>query len=164
MSKAIEQSVADRPLQWLLIAGVVGTAGYLAFRKLVPSKDERIKESAETDVSESNPFSYTKFLSQKIPAGTPLLKVATAQASAKQVYDSLNTYFDDDEDIVIGVFSSLSSKVKVAQMCQQFYNLYKKDILQYLKSGNKTFDFGTGGLSTEDYNRILTIVNNKPKF
>jgi len=164
MSKAIEQSVADRPLQWLLIAGVVGAAGYFALKKLVPSREERITEEAETSVSENNPFSYTKFLSQTIPAGTPLIRVADAQAAARQVYDSLNTYFDDDEDICIGVFSSLSSKVKIAQMCQQFYNLYKKDILEYLKTGNKVFDFGTGGLSTEDYNRILTIVNNKPKF
>jgi hypothetical protein len=164
MSKAIEQSIADRPLQWLLVAGVVGTAAYFGLRKLAPNRERRITEEAETDVSKENPFSYAEFLSQKIPAGTPLLKVATAQSSAKQVYESLNTYFDDSEDICIGVFSSLSSKTKVAQMCQQFYYIYKKDILEYLKTGNKTFDFGTGGLSKEDYQRVLTIVNNKPKF
>lgn len=164
MSKAIEQSIADRPLQWLLVAGVVGTAAYLGFKAIKPSKEKRIIEGAETEVSEDNPWSFTQFLSQQIPGGTPLLKVATAQASARQVYDSLNTYFDDNEDIAIGVFSSLGSKVKVAQVCQQFYNMYKKDILEYLKTGNKTFDFGSGGLSTEDYNRILTIVSNKPKF
>jgi hypothetical protein len=164
MSKAIEQSIADRPLQWLLVAGVVGTAAYFGLKKIAPNKEKRIIEGAETEVSEDNPWSFTQFLSQKIPGGTPLLRVATAQASAKQVYNSLNTYFDDNEDIAIGVFSSLSSKVKVAQVCQQFYNIYKKDILEYLKTGNKTFDFGTGGLSTEDYNRILTIVSNKTKF
>jgi len=164
MSKAIEQSIADRPLQWLLVAGVVGTAAYFAFKKIKPNRTERIREGAETEVSKDNPWSFTEFLSQTIPPGTPLLRVATAQASAKQIYDSLNTYFDDNEDVCIGVFSSLSSKTKVAQVCQQFYNMYKKDILEYLKTGNKTFDFGTGGLSTEDYNRILTIVNNKDKF
>jgi hypothetical protein len=42
--------------------------------------------------------------------------------------------------------------------------IYKRDILQYLKVGNKSFDFGTGGLSDEDYQRVLTIVKNKPKF
>ena len=70
----------------------------------------------------------------------------------------------DDADIVIGIFSSLGSKVKVAQVAEKFFVIYGKDILQYLKKGNKTFDFGSGGLSDEDYNRILTIVNNKPKF
>ena len=63
-----------------------------------------------------------------------------------------------------GVFSSLGSKIKVAQVCEKFYIIYKRDILQYLKSGNKSFDFGTGGLSDEDYQRVLTIVKNKPKF
>lgn len=164
MSKAIEKSIAERPLQWLLVTGVLGTGLYFLVKSIRPDKGERILEDAETSVSENNPFSYTKFLSQTIPAGTPLLKVETARAAAKQVYDALNTYFNDNEDIVIGVFNSLSSKVKVAQMCQQFYNMYKKDILEYLKTGNKTFDFGTGGLSTEDYQRILTIVSKKDKF
>lgn len=164
MAKAIEQSIADRPLQWLLVTGVLGTAAYFAFRNLIPEKGERILEDAETDVSKNNPFSYTEFLSQTIPAGTSLLKVENARATAKQVYESLNTYFNDNEDIAIGVFSSLSSKVKVAQVCKEFYNMYKKDILEYLKTGAKTFDFGTGGLSKEDYQRILTIVSKKPKF
>lgn len=164
MSKAIEKSIAERPLQWLLVTGVLGTGLYFLVKSIRPDKGERILEDAETSVSENNPFSYTKFLSQTIPAGTPLLRVETARAAAKQVYDALNTYFNDNEDIVIGVFNSLSSKVKVAQMCQQFYNMYNKDILEYLKTGNKTFDFGTGGLSTEDYQRILTIVSKKDKF
>jgi hypothetical protein len=164
MAKAIEKSIAERPLQWLLVTGVLGTGLYFLVKSIRPDKGERILEDAETDVSEDNPFSYTKFLSQTIPPGTPLIKVETARAAAKQVYDSLNTYFDDNEDIAIGVFNSLSSKVKVAQMCQQFFNMYKKDILEYLKTGSKTFDFGTGGLSTEDYQRILTIVSKKDKF
>lgn len=164
MAKTITQSISEKPLQWLLVAGVVGTGAYFAFRKLIPKKEERILEDAETAVSENNPFSYTKFLSQTIPPGTPLLRVETARAAAKQIYDALNTFFNDDEDIVIGVFNSLSSKVKVAQVAQQFFNMYKKDILEYLKTGAKTFDFGTGGLSKEDYQRILTIVSKKDKF
>lgn len=164
MSKAIEQSIADRPLQWLLIAGVVGGAGYLAYKSIKPSKTKKIIEGSETEVSEDNPFSYNKFLSQKVPANTQLLTFNSAAQSAKQIYDSLNTYFSDSPDITIGVFNSLSSKLKVAQVCEKFYVIYKRDILEYLKNGNKTFDFGTGGLSNSDYQRILTIVNNKSKF
>lgn len=164
MSKAIEQSIADRPLQWLLIAGVVGGAGYLAYKQIKPSLKKRIVEGAELDVSEDNPFSYAKFLSQKVPIGTQLLTFNNAAQSAKQIFDSLNSYFNDSEDICIGVFNSLGSKIKVAQVCEKFYVIYKRDILQYLKTGNKSFDFGTGGLSNEDYQRVLTIVSNKPKF
>lgn len=164
MAKAIEKSIAERPLQWLLVTGVLGTGLYFLVKSIRPDKGERILEDAETAVSENNPFSYTKFLSQTIPPGTPLLRVETARAAAKQIYDALNTFFNDDEDIVIGVFNSLSSKVKVAQVAQQFFNMYKKDILEYMKTGAKTFDFGTGGLSKEDYQRILTIVSKKDKF
>jgi hypothetical protein len=164
MAKAIEKSIAEKPLQWLLVTGVLGTGLYFLVKSIRPDKGERILEDAETDVSKDNPFSYTQFLSQTIPAGTPLLKVETARAAAKQIYDSLNTFFNDDEDITIGVFSSLSSKVKVAQVCKEFFDMYKKDILEFLKTGAKTFDFGTGGLSKEDYQRILTIVSKKPKF
>jgi hypothetical protein len=164
MAKPIEKSIAERPLQWLLVTGVLGTGLYFLAKSLRPNREKRILEDAETDVSKDNPFSYTEFLSQTIPAGTSLLKVETARGAAKQIYDSLNTYFDDNEDICIGVFSSLSSKVKVAQVCKEFFNMYKKDILEYLKTGSKTFDFGTGGLSKEDYQRILTIVSKKPKF
>lgn len=164
MARAITQSIADRPLQWLLIAGVVGGAGYLAYKQIKPSKIKKLIEGSETDVSEDNPFSYSKFLGQKVPVGTQLLTFNNSAQSAKQIYDSLNSYFSDSEDICIGVFNSLGSKIKVAQVAEKFFIIYKKDILQYLKNGNKTFDFGTGGLSNEDYQRVLTIVNNKPKF
>ena len=93
-----------------------------------------------------------------------MLKFNTAATYAKRIYDSLNTYFFDDEDILIGVFSSLGSKLKVAQVAEKFFVIYGKDILEYIKNGNKTFDFGTGGISNEDYKRILQIVDNKPKF
>jgi hypothetical protein len=164
MSKAIEQSVADKPLQWLLIAGVVGTGAYFAIKAINPSRIKKIIEGAETEVSKDNPFSYAEFIKQTIPANTNMLTFNTAAQYAKKVYDALNTYAFDDADIVIGVFSSLSSKLKVAQVAEKFFVIYKKDILEYLKNGNKTFDFGTGGISSEDYKRILTIVDNKPKF
>jgi len=164
MSKAITQSVADKPLQWLLVAGVVGTGAYFLVKKIAPSKIKKIVEGAETEVSKENPFSYAEFMKQTIPANTNMLTFNAAAQYAKKVYDALNTYFFDDADIVIGIFSSLGSKLKIAQVAEKFFVIYGKDILQYLKKGNKTFDWGTGGLSDEDYNRILTIVNNKPKF
>ena len=143
MSKAIEQSIADKPLQWLFVTAVVGTGAYFAFK---PNKTGKIVEGAETDVSVNNPFSYSAFLKQNVPANTQMLKFNDAAQYAKKVYDALNTYFFDSPDIVIGIFSSLSSKLKVSQVAEKFFLIYGKDILQYLKNGNKAFDFGTGGL------------------
>jgi len=164
MSKAIEKSVAEKPLQWLLVAGVVGTGAYFAFKAIKPNRLKKLVEGAETEVSTDNPFSYSAFLKQTIPANTQMLTFNSSAQYAKKIYDALNTYFFDDADIVIGIFSSLGSRLKVAQVAEKFFVIYGKDLLQYLKNGNKTFDLGTGGLSETDYNRILTIVDNKPKF
>jgi len=54
--------------------------------------------------------------------------------------------------------------LQVAQVAQSFYTYYKKDILDYLKNGNKTIDFGTGGLSNAAYQRVIDNVTRKPKF
>jgi hypothetical protein len=164
MAKAITQSVADKPLQWLAVVGVLGIGAYFLVKKVIPNKEEKIVENAETDVSENNPFSYTKFLSQTIPVNTQMLKFNAAAQYAKEVYSSLNVWFIDQPDITIGVFNSLGSKLKVAQVAEKFFVIYGKDILSYLKNGDKQLDFGTGGLSNTDYQRILTIVDNKPKF
>lgn len=164
MAAVFQKSIAEKPLQWLAVVGVLGVGTYLLIKKVAPSKITKIIEGAETEVSEDNPFSYSSFMKQKIPVNTQMLRQNDAAIYATRIFDALNTYFFDDADIVIGVFSSLGSKLKVAQVAEQFYVKYSRDILQYLKNGNKTFDFGTGGISDTDYKRILQIVDNKPKF
>ena len=161
---SITESIAQRPIQWLLVAGAVVYFGSKALGKLVKTGEERRTETAETSTSTDNPFSFKSFLAQKIPTGTKLLTASGAYQNAKQVHDALNVYFSEDEDIAIGVFTALPSKTQVAQVAQAFYNYYKKDILYYLKNGNKTIDFGTGGLSESEYARVIDNVSRKPKF
>jgi hypothetical protein len=162
--KSLTESVAQKPFQWLIVGGVIIYFGSKAIGKLIKTGEERQQEFAETTTSVDNAWSAKAFLGQKIPAGTNLLTAAKAYTEAKKVYDALNTYFVDDADIVIGVFAALPSKVQVAQVVQSFEVYYKRNILEYLKDGKKTFDFGTGGLSTDAYNRILENVKRKPKF
>ena len=164
MASEVTKSVANKPLEWLAVVGILGVGGYFLVKKVFKSKGERLAEESETTVSKDNPFSYDKFLSQSIPDNTSLLTWSQANAFAKTIYDSLNTYFSDSEGICVGAFRSIPSKVKVAQVARNFYGLYKRDILEYIKNGNKTFDFGTGGLSDDSYNQVLTIVDKKPKF
>ncbi len=161
---SFSESIAQKPIQWLIVGGAIVYFGSKAIGKLVKTGEERQQEFAETTTSSDNPWSAKAFLGQKIPAGTKLLTAAKAYAEAKKVYDALNTYFVDDADIVIGVFAALPSKTQVAQVVQSFENYYKRNILEYLKDGKKTFDFGTGGLSQEAYNRIIENVKRKPKF
>ena len=161
---SIADSIAQKPLQWLVVTGAVVYFGGKFIKGIIPSGENLRKGEAETTTSADNPWSANAFLAQKIPVGTNLLKSAAAYTEAKKVYDALNTYFVDDADIVVGVFAALPSKVKVAQVVQSFENYYKRNILEYLKDGKKTFDFGTGGLSSEAYNRIIENVRRKPKF
>lgn len=161
---SLKESVAQKPFQWLIVGGIIVYFGSKAIGKLIKTGAERQQEQAETTTSTSNPWSFTAFLSQKnIPVGS-LMKAAAAYQQSKKIYDALNTYFFDDEDIVIGVFTALPNKVQVAQVAKSFSDYYKRDILDYLKNGKKTFDFWSGGISTEGYNRIIENVRRKPKF
>lgn len=161
---SIADSIAQKPLQWLVVTGAVVYFGSKAIGKIVKTADEREQERAETTTGVDNPWSFSAFLGQKIPKDTKMMFAANAFKEAKKIYDALNTYFVDDADIVIGVFTALPSKIQVAQVAKSFSDYYKRDILEYLKNGKKTFDFGSGGINTEQYNRIIENVKRKPKF
>ena len=161
---SIADSIAQKPLQWLVVTGAVVYFGGKFIKNIIPSGENLRKEAAETSTSSENPWSANAFMAQKIPVGTNLINSKGQAQKAKLIYDSLNTYFVDDADIVIGAFASLPSKVQVAQVVQYFETFYKRNMLEYLKNGKKTFDFGTGGISDEAYNRILENVKRKPKF
>jgi hypothetical protein len=161
---SIADSIAQKPLQWLVVGGAVIYFGSKAIGKIIKTGAERQQEQAETSTSVDNPWSFKAFLAQKIPVGTKLLNSAGAYQEATKIYKALGGVLLDDADIAIGVFTALPSKAQVAQVAQSFFNYYKRDILEFLKSGNKTFDFGTGGINNEQYNRIIENVKRKPKF
>jgi hypothetical protein len=161
---SIADSIAQKPLQWLVVTGAVVYFGGKFIKNIIPSGENLRKGEAETATTSDNPWSANTFMAQKIPANTNLLSSAGASQQAKKVYDALNTYFVDDADIVVGVFAALPSKVQVAQVVKSFEATYNRNILEYLKSGKKTFDFGTGGISDALYNRIIENVKRKPKF
>ncbi len=160
----IVESISQKPLQWLVVVGAVVYFGGKFIKNVIPTGENLRKGEAETTTSTDNPWSATTFLAQKIPVNTNLLTAAGALQQAKKIYDSLNTYFSDDADIAVGVFAALPSKVQIAQVVKSFEATYKRNILEYLKSGKKTFDFGTGGISDALYNRIIENVKRKPKF
>jgi hypothetical protein len=163
---SITESVAQRPIQWLVVGGVVAYVAYKLIDKAIVSGKERDIIDAETSSRADNPFQYSSFLQKNIPKkDTNILNSAAAYKAAKQIYDELNSFFVDNDDVVIGVFSSLSSKYKVAQMAQAFNQYFKRDILTYMKEGKKTFSFGvTGGISDDNYTKIITMVNKKPTY
>lgn len=155
----IKESVAAKPIQWLIVAGVVL---YFANKFLKNVGDGT--GGAET-ASNENPFAFNNFLEwNKVPAGTKILEYNDAVSKARAIYNALDVFVYENEDIVVGVFTSLPSKIQVAQVAKVFFDWYGKDILTYISQGNKTLSFGTGGLSEHNYNRILQNVSKKPKF
>lgn len=162
----ISESIAQKPIQWLIVVGAVVYFGSKFFGKVITTGSESRTSAAETSTSTSNPFSFKAFLGQKIPKETKLLSAAGSYKAAKQIYDALDVNWSEDEDIAVGVFTALPSKVQVAQVAQSFYNYYKTDILEFLKNGNKTFDFFgvTSGISDAKYQRVIDNVTRKPKF
>mgnify|MGYP003339974613 CR=1 FL=1 len=161
---SFSESVAQKPLQWLVVAGAVIYFGGKFIKNVIPSGENLRKGEAETTTSKENPWSANAFMAQPIPNLTKLLSSHGASIEAKKIYDALNTYFVDDADIVVGVFAALPSKVQVAQVVKYFEAYYKRNMLEFLKNGKKTFDFGTGGISDALYNRIIENVKRKPKF
>lgn len=165
-SKTIGQSIADKPIQWLIVAGVVGYFGYKILKGVIKTGDEKKSGGAEESTA-GNPWAFESFLEwDKVPKNTKRLTYEQATAKAQQVFDALNTYFYDSEDIAVGVFTQLPNQLQVAQVANAFYNVVSKgrDLLSYLKEGNKTFDFWTGGLSDANYQRVINNVARKPKY
>ena len=165
-NSTISQSVANKPIQWLIVAGVVGYFGYKILKDVIKTGDEKKSGSAEESTA-GNPWAFESFLEwDKVPKNTKRLTYEQATAKAQQVFDALNTYFYDSEDIAVGVFTQLPNQLQVAQVANAFYNVVSKgrDVLAYLKEGNKTFDFWTGGLSDANYQRVINNVARKPKY
>lgn len=148
---------------YAVVAVVLAGAAYGVSRVIKKAKEKSITKRAELETSSENPFSAKVFLS-KIPPNTTLITQANARAYAKIIYDALNVYFDEDEDKVMYVFAALPSQTIVAQVVESFESLYKRNLLEFLQNGKKTFDFGTGGLSDEAYQKILENVKRKPKY
>ena len=163
-SGSVGQSIADRPLQWLIVAGVVVYFGSKALKGLIKPAGEIRETTAET-ASEDNPFAFNNFLNwAKVPQGTRVLTYDEALKKAKDIYKALDVIAYENEDIVVGVFTSIPSKIQVAQVAKAFSDNFNKDILTYIKEGNKTLSFWTGGLSAANYQRVIDNVARKPKF
>ncbi|MEQ3656525.1 MAG: hypothetical protein ABNH00_11730 [Dokdonia sp.] len=68
------------------------------------------------------------------PKGIQVLDDASAKKLATIIKNAKGT-FNDDEDAVKGVFGKkLRDKTQVASLSKAFYQLYKKDMWQYLNS------------------------------
>ena len=166
-SRTVGESVADKPIQWLIVAGVVFYFGGKVIKKLFKSGDETRASSAETS-SEGNPWAFNNFLVwEKVPKNTKVLSYADALAKAEAVRKALDVIYIEDEDKVVAVFTALPSQIQVSQVAKAFSDNFGKDILTYIQQGAGTINIWTTfsrGLSTENYQRVINNVARKPKY
>ena len=105
----------------------------------------------------TNPFSPVYW---KTVSGASLLKKAYTDQLAKQIYDALG-YFSDDEAAVTSVFRLMKHKTNVSWLADVFQQNYRTDLFDFMKNG-KGF-LPQAGLSSIDLNEIITLVNKLPK-
>lgn len=111
----------------------------------------------------NDPFSGAAFLS-KVPTGALLLTSADAARFAKIIYNAFGL-FGDDEAAVIGVFRQLKTQSQVAALAKKFNEIYKTDLLEYMRNGKQGIQQTYwSGLSEAIINQIKDLVSKKPKY
>ena len=160
MAKLKDQFLKN-PLPFVLLAG----GGLYLLTRGIKAAGGLISKGLETKFetsAASNPFAFRTFLAS-IPKGTRVtyLTAASAAQIAKDIYSAFG-FFTDDETAVLNAFRKFKTQAQVAQVAQDFSNRYKTDLLQYLKQGYGPLP--QAGLSDEEYQTVLKIVNSLPKY
>jgi hypothetical protein len=146
----------------IVTVGAVGLGIYILYKPIkalfdtfgiTQSATEQKVQTIQTSGSKS-PFSPLYYKSFKRAV---LMPVAQANAKAKAIFDSI-TYFGNDYSKILAIFKTLNYKTQVSFLAQQFQSLYKKDLLDYLKSG-KSSRFIQNALSDNQVQTIIDLVN-----
>jgi hypothetical protein len=146
----------------IVTVGAVGLGIYILYKPIkalfdtfgiTQSATEQKVQTIQTSGSKS-PFSplYYKSFNRAV-----LMPVAQANAKAKAIFDSI-TYFGNDYSKILAIFKTLNYKTQVSFLAQQFQALYKKDLLEYLRSG-KSSRLVQNALSDNQVQTIIDLVN-----
>jgi hypothetical protein len=113
--------------------------------KFLLSKNPKFK----TQTKEQQLETTKNYLKLYIGDVNTYLNYAKDISKSKQVW-----YLPDTEEKVYGVFRLLKSQMQISYLVYRFYELYKIDLLEYLK----TF------MDTEQLAQVQTIIKNKPIY
>jgi hypothetical protein len=127
---------------------------------ITKSKEAKTIDEQENKTNKENPFSPVFY--KLSPSGSKLLTGKSADYFAKQIYDAMGV-FGDDEAKIYGVFRSMKTQSQVSFLAERFQVLYKTDLLDYLKRGYSNWNTASG-LNANELNQVITIVNKLPKY
>jgi hypothetical protein len=120
----------------------------------IKNNESKITVDNEVNNTESawSPLYWTK---QKTPK---LFKVAYTQFLCKQIYNSVG-YFKDDWSVAFGAIKTCKYKTQVSWLADNFYKLYKQDLLTWLPGGS---GWPQDRFSNEDVAQAIKYVNGLP--
>jgi hypothetical protein len=110
-----------------IVAGFGGALGL--------TETEADKKAAAAVAATENKDYFSPSYLKRAPLGTKvvLLTSASANAKAKRIFDAIGILTDNENEIV-GAFNDLSTKSQVSFLAQAFKNLYKQDLLNFLRT------------------------------
>lgn len=148
----------------IVTVGAVGLGIYILYKPIkalfdtfgiTQSATEEKVQTIQSSGSKS-PFSPLYYKSFKRAV---LMPVAQANAKAKAIEESIGyTKLKPDYSKILAIFKTLNYKTQVSFLAQQFQALYKKDLLDYLKSG-KSSRFIQNALSDTQVQTIIDLVS-----
>jgi len=127
------------------------------------SAEDKVVDAQMDKPNSLNPFSSQFYKSKESQnAGAILLKRQTAENFAKIIYDAMGV-FSDDEAKVYGVFRALKTQSQVSFLSDVFQQMYKTDLLSFLKTGYSQWN-PASGMNADELNVVIQIVNKLPKY
>jgi hypothetical protein len=140
----------------VITSGVVGAIVVYKIAKLtgLVQGEGESKVNART----TEPGSYWKPQYYKRVGGKIITRAAAEQYSQK-IYDALSWY-NDDINTILGVFSQLKTKAAISYLSDIFYQKYGYDLLNYLYYGAGRL--WIDGLNDDNINKIITYTDKLP--
>jgi hypothetical protein len=146
----------------ILTIGAVGLGIYILYKPIkaifdtfgiTQSQTSQAVQQQQTSGSKS-PFSPLYWRSVKKAF---LIPQANVTAKAKAIYDSIN-WLGNDYARILAIFKTLSYKTQVSFLADKFAQMYKTDLLDYLKNGKSNF-LVQNALNDTQVQTIIDFVN-----
>lgn len=145
----------------IITIGAVGLGIYILYKPIkalfdtfgiTQSQTSQAVQQAQTSGAKSpfSPLYWRSFNNAKI------LTQANSTAKAKAIYNSI-TYLGNDYSRILAIFKTLSYKTQVSYLAQKFQELYKMDLLEYLRNGKSNF-LVHNALSESQLQTIIDLV------
>lgn len=124
---------------------------------------QKSKEDVIFEEEQANPYSafnpnFWKYAQEQ--GHEVLILTVAGYAKLRDQLISAFGYLDDDEQVAIGVFTSMRTKSQVSFFAYMWQQEGRGDLLQYLRGGAWPQD----RLSTEEVNQIINYVNKLPNY